>query len=427
MIRCSFAFFSVVIATAVPLSAQDPIEVDAVSVVTGPWPAAVRMTSTVEPIDMVWLRPTCSSVVQEVAADVGDSVEAGQVLAVLHRAAFEVGLAEARAALELARTGLELAKHDAASEGLAVRAAEVEVQRVRAERDSIKQQQEVAIEELDRSKALHEAGTLGIQEVQRARVRLAEVQTAGREFASRIDAAEVDLERVRRGTETARMRIRAAEARVEAAQLAVDRATIALEACQIRAPFKGTVLERGVSVGDAVRAFESPMFRLVDLDRVRVRINVPRRRIGQTPLGAKVWIRRNPYALDAEESAITRLAMAVEKDSEGVLVREATVEFQNRDRRWLLGDECSVWLLPEEGDEPAYCVPATAVVERDGVAYVWLLNEKRGRNEVKLQRVILGRRDGEDVEILTGIGSTKYRIIDAPPEGLESGERVALR
>jgi len=412
---------------AAGLAGQDPPEVETAEVLQGPWPAALRLSSKIEAIDVVRLRPTLDGQVVQVMAGIGDQVRAGDLLVEIDAPDRRAAVAGLRAELDRAKIEIELAGLRAAMAELEVQGAELNLRGVRLEQAEVKQRLELALKNMERVEALHQAGSIGPGSLDQARLEVTEMQGQGRAFAHRVERAELELESSRRAFEVVRLERRSAEAAAAAAEAELFAAEAALDACSIKAPMDGVVLMRGVAPGDVVRAFETELLELVDLDRVRVRIMVPRREIEQVSLGSKVWIRRDPYSIEAEESAITQLAMVVEKDEKGALWREATVEFRNADRRWLLGDECSVWVFPAQDGKASVIVPESAVVEIGGAAYVYLVAARKGQEAVARRRVILGRRDAGDVEILSGINDNKYPVVVSPPEGLADRSQVVIK
>jgi hypothetical protein len=67
-------------------------------------------------------------------------------------------------------------------------------------------------------------------------------------------------------------------------------------------------------------------------------------------------------------------------------------------------------------------VPATALVPADRGAQVALLGND---DKAVLQPVQLGRDFGDSVEVVAGL-SPSDRVIDSPPETLQSGDQVQL-
>jgi hypothetical protein len=67
-------------------------------------------------------------------------------------------------------------------------------------------------------------------------------------------------------------------------------------------------------------------------------------------------------------------------------------------------------------------VPATALVPVDNGAQVAVLGSD---NKAVLKQVQLGRDFGDSVEVTSGLAASD-RVIDSPPETLQSGDAVQL-
>jgi len=67
-------------------------------------------------------------------------------------------------------------------------------------------------------------------------------------------------------------------------------------------------------------------------------------------------------------------------------------------------------------------IPATALIAVDRGAQVAVLGDG---NKVALKSVQLGRDFGDSVEVTAGLAA-QDRVIDSPPETLQSGDEVAI-
>jgi multidrug efflux pump subunit AcrA (membrane-fusion protein) len=103
--------------------------------------------------------------------------------------------------------------------------------------------------------------------------------------------------------------------------------------------------------------------------------------------------------------------------------RSMLVELQadNSDGKLSPGTYCQVhFQIP--GDPNMVRVPATALIPGDHGMQVALLGDG---NKVVLKSIQLGRDFGDSVEVTAGL-SPSDRVIDSPPETLQSGDAVQL-
>jgi hypothetical protein len=103
--------------------------------------------------------------------------------------------------------------------------------------------------------------------------------------------------------------------------------------------------------------------------------------------------------------------------------RSMSVELQadNADGEFAAGSYCQVrFQLP--GDANATRVPATALVTVNHGAELAVLG---AGDKVVMKPVQLGRDFGDSVEVLAGLAPSD-RVIDSPPETLQTGDQVQV-
>ena len=221
----------------------------------------------------------------------GDSVQANQKLVQIDDGISRARFAQAQAELEAARARLAAAqaalgvlRHEvpnaiAASEALMV-AGRTEVARSEAARAQ-------DVRDLARAKTLEAGKFVGPQFVERAELAL-------RTREEQSDAAQAGLERNRQALNDARLgpeRIRIREAELAAAHGALaaaaarkDEAQSTLDDLALLSPAAGVVTNRFANAGEVV-APGAPIFELVDLDRLYLKVFVPEREIGKVRRG----------------------------------------------------------------------------------------------------------------------------------------------
>ena len=221
----------------------------------------------------------------------GDSVQASQKLVQIDDGIARARFAQAQAELEAARARLAAAqaalgvlRHEvpnaiAASEALMV-AGRTEVARSEAARAQ-------DVRDLARAKTLEAGKFVGPQFVERAELAL-------RTREEQSDAAQAGLERNRQALNDARLgpeRIRIREAELAAAQGALaaagarkDEAQSTLDDLALLSPAAGMVTNRFANAGEVISP-GAPIFELVDLDRLYLKVFVPEREIGKVRRG----------------------------------------------------------------------------------------------------------------------------------------------
>jgi HlyD family secretion protein len=170
--------------------------------------------------------------VEELRADVGDEVAAGEVLAVLSRTTLDLQRTEAVASLAAARAGIAQAE----AQLVEAEAAEAEARRV-----------------AERTARLREQGTAP----------QAQLDTANANATSA--AARVTV--AREGLESARAQLALAEARLENVDLQLSRT-------DVRAPVAGKITARNAKLGAIATAAGAPMFVMIRDGALELRADV---------------------------------------------------------------------------------------------------------------------------------------------------------
>lgn len=97
-----------------------------------------------------------------------------------------------------------------------------------------------------------------------------------------------------------------AEARVEAAERQVESLKVQLEKTRVTAPIDGTVLVRGIEVGELATPGRAVAV-LVDLARLELKVYIPERDIGKVKLGDPARVRIDAFPGRYFEAAVTRV------------------------------------------------------------------------------------------------------------------------
>lgn len=280
----------------------------------------------------------------EVAAQVGDRVRKGQVLARLDAATAASELAEAKAA-----------------------AAELEA---------------------------------ALSEAQANAARAKELQAKGfysQQMNTQYQTAE----------QSAGARLAAARARLQSAQLRSDRT-------QVLAPDDGIVSARTATVGSLTQGGEE-LFRLIRGGRLEWRAEVPSADLARIAPGATA--RLVGPAGETVEGKVRSVAPAVDPATRNGLVYvdlpASTVSVKAG--MFARGEF-------ELGRAPALAVPQSALVLREGFAYLFRLD---GADRVVQLKVDTGRRQGELVEITAGLPADA-RIVVSGAGFLADGDRVRV-
>jgi len=361
------------------------------------WERSVPAVGELAPYERVTLAAKVPGRLESLAADRGDEVKRGQVLATLESLDYELRARAAEAAVSSARAvlGLPAASADGtdgdaggpdkgdadkveADNTAAVRLARAELERVRLDRE--------------RSVALARDGVDSQALVDRneADFRAAE---------SRLQEAYELVE-----TRRAALAQRRAELEIARAQLAETR---------IEAPFDGRVVARLTATG-AYLAIGAPVLELVRIDPLRLVLDVSEREAALVRAGQSVRARVEGWPQELT-GVVGRLAPALARDS-----RALVVEIEVHAPEALLRPGAfAQGRVVVAAAEPALTLPSAAVVSFAGLDKAYVVRD--GRTEER--RLTLGRREAARVEVLGGLAEGEEVVL--APDKLGGG--VAVR
>jgi membrane fusion protein, heavy metal efflux system len=162
---------------------------------------------------------------------------------------------------------------------------------------------------------------------------------------------------------------------------------------ELRAPFNGLVIEKHLSLGEAVKE-DAAVFTVSDLSQVWAEINVPAKELEQVRIGEKVAIKSNA----SEGSANGTITFVGALIGEQTRMAKARVVLPNPKGAWRPGLFVNVEVISSEAD-----VPVTVATEA-----IQTLNDKpvvfqKVNGGFIAQPVQLGRTDGKRIEILRGL------------------------
>ena len=276
--------------------------------------------------------PKVSGTVAALPVDEGASVTVGGRLARLD----EPTLQERRRAVQ---EQLNTLQHRLASQHTAYAVAERELPLRIAQAEALlsEARARVAAAQADHSQAIADARRLTTlaqrqlasqQQTETARLR---ADVAGKSAqaamaAERAAGKRLDLEGLgdRRLAAQAQA-IAALASQVQEATAQLAQVDTQISYLDIASPLAGVVLTRSVELGEQV-APGSPLFSLVDLDRLYLKVYVPEPLIGRVALGQRAEVRVDAYPDRAFAATVTKVATAAEFTPKNVETKEERVK-----------------------------------------------------------------------------------------------------
>ncbi len=188
---------------------------------------------------------------------------------------------------------------------------------------------------------------------------------------------------------------------------------------QIVAPFDGVVTLRNTDIGALINAGSTAgqeLFEVSDLHRVRIYVQVPQAFSATLRPGLKATFEMPQYPGQKFDATLVTTSNAMNATSRSMLVE---LQADNSDGKLLANTYCKVeFQIP--GDANMVRVPATALMPVDRGVQVAVLGDG---NRALFKPIQLGRDFGDSVEVTAGL-APQDRVIDSPPETLQSGDMV---
>lgn len=340
---------------------------------------SVETTGSLLAWEEVQARAEQSGTIAGLRVDLGDRVQAGQVLADYDRREFELVVEQARAAVAQASANLRRQRD-------ALATLEAEVARAQS-------QYEWAQAELERAQQLFDRQLIARRDVDNAR-------TAHQVAAAQLAAARVALAQHPD-------QVRVAEAELERARAALGIAEKRLADTTVRAPISGLVARRHVSAGEFVKD-NTPLFTLVVPHPLKYFGSVPERAAPALRVGQTVRLSVEAYPDRTFTGTVTRLAPAVDVQTR-TLALEARVPNESGALRPGFFAKGSVVTQPRAR---AVYVPAEAVTYVAGLTKVFVIADGVARERL----VRTGERAAGWIEILPD---------EQPERTVKAGEVVA--
>ncbi|MEZ2141153.1 efflux RND transporter periplasmic adaptor subunit [Bradyrhizobium sp. DN5] len=338
----------------------------------------ITAAGTLEAVDTVEVSSQLSGQVAKLMADHNSIVRAGQPLAALDSATFEVLVKEAEAALTIA-----LAQHEEAKAAV----------------DGAQAHYDDALRDLQVKSSLSKNGSVSQRDAERA-------QMTARSLGAELSAAQ------------ARVQVRAAGVMVARASL--ERARLDLERSIVKSPIDGIVIRRSVELGQTVAAsLQAPtLFTIArDLSDMRVSASVSEADIGAVRTGQRALFSVDSYPGRTFEGRVLEIRKAA-RMVQNVVTYTVMISAPNPEDLLLPGMTADVRIVVQEQHD-VMVVPNAALSfrpVRDGAT-----DRAPGQGVIWI-RTKSGHLDPASVSL----GATSDSLTQILSEDVQIGQRVAI-
>ncbi|WP_256003736.1 MULTISPECIES: efflux RND transporter periplasmic adaptor subunit [Pedobacter] len=199
------------------------------------------------------------------------------------------------------------------------------------------------------------------------------------------------LDQARLATQNAKLRLQASQRRVSDAN--------------IKSPINGIVNKRYIEVGAFVNSQGSQLFELVDVSKLKLKVNVSESQVANLKVGDKVEIKSSVFPNDNFSGRVSFIAPKADASLNFPIEIEVDNAGKNTLKAGMYGT--AVFKFPKQA--PTILVPRTSFAGSVSSNEVFVLD--KGSNTSKVRKVVSGRILGDNVEILDGLNEGETVII----------------
>ena len=216
---------------------------------------------------------------------------------------------------------------------------------------------------------------------------------------------------------------KASDAQVQAAHADVLRLRELSGFERVVAPFDGIITARNTDIGQLISAGSgsgTALFRIADMRRLRLYVNVPQEDAAGMQPGLKARLRLPDRPATAYDASVAATARAIDPATRTLMV-ELLVD--NSKGELLPGGYAEVHFhLPPTRAAHAFLLPANVLLFRGDGLHVATVD---AHDRVVLKSVTIGRDYGSQIEIVSGL-SADDQVILSPPDSLVAGAPVRV-
>jgi membrane fusion protein (multidrug efflux system) len=199
---------------------------------------------------------------------------------------------------------------------------------------------------------------------------------------------------------------------LDQAKLATQNAKLRLQASQrkvsdasIKSPINGIINKRYIEVGAFVTAQGTQLFEIVDVSKLKLKVNVNESQVANLKIGDPIDIRSSVFPNDKFSGKVTFIAAKADATLNFPVEIEVANGGKNNLKAGMYGT--AIFRAPKEA--PSILIPRTSFVGSVSSNQVFVLD--KANNTSKLRKVVAGRILGENVEILEGLNEGESVII----------------
>lgn len=343
--------------------------------------AQVETIGRIQAQRQINLAPQVSGMVQTLPVQVGDQLQAGQLLMQLYDPALERAVRQAELTLELRDLQLEQAKYGGDDAQIAIATARLRQATVN---------RQIAQEAYDELASDEDAGTSA--EALALETAKVSYEIAQAEFERAVSGATSD-------------EVRSLTIQRDLAQLGLEAARDGLRQAALTAPFEGTILSLAVREGENAYA-RNPVAVLADLTALEVLAEVDEIDIAQVSVGQRVDLVLDAFPDQTLEGMVTAISPSA-MPQRGSTIYEAVIQFNGQGLA-IRPDMSTNLTITTLEREMALLVPNRAIQRVGQATIVRVLEGRRQRP----REVVVGLSNGQETEVLSGLEEGELVLLE---------------
>lgn len=234
------------------------------------------------------------------------------------------------------------------------------------------------------------------------------------------EKAQADLQRVERlhaDQIISDDRLELARVGAKQARAAFVMAQEALKNSSVIAPFSGLVAEKNGEVGEYYNSMMGgpPVYRLVNIDKVKMLIGIPESEVPMVKKGQEARILLDTYPGELFLGQVTRVGLTIDRLSRTM---EAEITVPNASMRLKPGMMADIDLVTGRR-QAVLSIPQKALMQDMGLENIFVVLD----GKAVIKEVVSGVRQGDVVEIVQGLNEEDQVVIEGQFD-LKEGDQV---
>ena len=346
----------------------------------------------------------------------GDILSAGSIVAEIDVSDLLARTQQAVAGRDSAQASLQQSQAGYQQSREGVTQSQAQLKTLMQQRSEVEARLELARKEEQRYRGLAQEGAVPRQRADQALSELRVAESRKDQLQSQILAAQVGVRQAQTGVVQAQSTIARSQAGISEAEAAIRASSSDVSYGQVRAPFRGVVVEKSAYQGE-LNTPGRPLLKIQDLDSLEVSLALPESVLDRVQPGAR--LQADVPALHQKLTLKVRQIIASTDPSSRTF--EARLSLLNPPPKLFPGTYVRV-SLPQQARK-VLMLPAQALVQRGQLEGAFVINQ---RDEAEFRLLQLGSPQAQGREVLSGLQAGE-KVILSPGEGMKDGQKVSAR